>query len=138
MTDRQVGMTPRGEAKGLHLTRVCTLWYNSVLNRGGVPPIKLGEQYWTPQSLTKEVIMNILDLALKVLPIYEASEVKPTRLFGRSCHTYVRVKKMRTEVTNGPCFRGIHIGLTSFYIAKKVEGSVFLISSDKGVKTVSV
>ena len=82
--------------------------------------------------------MNILNLALKVLPINKSSEAMPTRLFGRSCHTYVRVKKMRTEITDGPCFRGIHVGLTSFYIAKKVEGSVFNISSDKGVQTVKV
>ena len=82
--------------------------------------------------------MNILNIALKVLPINKAMTAKPIRLFGRSCHTYVRIKKMRTEVTNGPCFRGIHVGLTSFYIAKKTKGSVFLISSDKGVKTVKV
>jgi hypothetical protein len=82
--------------------------------------------------------MNILDLALKVLPIAGSAKPTPPRLFGRYCHTYVRQVKMRNEITNGPCFRGIHVGLTSFYIAKKVKGSVFHISSEKGVKTVSV
>ena len=46
--------------------------------------------------------MNILNLALKVLPINKSSEAMPTRLFGRSCHTYVRVKKMRTEMPRSP------------------------------------
>ena len=86
--------------------------------------------------------MNILDLALKVLPLKQGITDHQATLFGRACITRYRMYKHRTEITDGPCFRGVHLGLTSFYVAKKVSrfdsSSLAGIKDDKGVVTVSV
>jgi|TARA_R110000803_G_scaffold100241_1_gene168345 hypothetical protein len=86
--------------------------------------------------------MNILDLALKALPLKQGTTDHQATLFGRACITRYRMYKHRTEITDGPCFRGVHLGLTSFYVAKKVSrfdsSSLAGIKDDKGVVTVSV
>jgi len=81
--------------------------------------------------------MNILNAALKVLPIKRTVSFDTLTVFGRSVKVYKRQRKLRTEVTNGPCFRGVHVGLVSMYVAKKSKGKTFLISSDRGVMTVN-
>ena len=85
--------------------------------------------------------MNILNLALKVLPLKSDTSDGRQTLFGRACITRYRAYKHRTEITDGPCFRGVHLGLTSFYIAKKVSrlssSSLAHINDDKGIVTVS-